>query len=169
MKINFKIFYFFLKKKGPLFSCTPEIATLDYDSINSTLDIKCTFVNRIEDPSDVIWKFRFNKNERIINDFDGGVLQPFRHYLKKASGVVQFPGGESIEGATQSILRINLLNETYYTNYTIMHTRDSCQQTIRVQFRERALGYSRSSSIFNISSLISSIMLLITFLTLSVL
>jgi hypothetical protein len=134
----------------PLFRCTPEIIALDTYSLNSTLDIKCIFISRIQDPSDIMWKFSLNKMERIINDLDGGVLAPFQHSIRNTNltisnnGVITkvLPGQLS---GSQSVLRVPLLNESYYTNYTIMHTRDSCQQTIRVHLKETALGYSNAN------------------------
>ena len=138
----------------PLFRCSPESVSLDYDSLNSTLDIKCYFVNRIEDPSDIMWRFNFNKAERIINDLDGGILAPFRHILRHASSSSSSNhsnsnryGNAASSSGSQSLLRIHLLNSSYYTNYTIMHTRDSCQQTIRIRLGEQALGYSQASAL----------------------
>jgi hypothetical protein len=138
--------------KGPLFRCSPEIIALDTDSINSTLDIRCIFINRLDDPSDIMWKFSLNRMERVINDLDGGVLHPFKHVVKSKTNLTLSSSGGIVAanghaGGSQSILRIPLLNESYYTNYTIMHTRDSCQQTIRVHLKETALGYSSAGRV----------------------
>jgi hypothetical protein len=115
--------------KGPFFECTPEISSLDYSSINSSLDVKCTFFKKVEDPNNVIWRFHLGKFERIINSVDGPVLEPFRHEI------IQLNNSQHVK--SMSILRINLLNSSYYTNYTLMNVKDMCQQTVRVQLQER--------------------------------
>jgi hypothetical protein len=97
-----------------------------------------------------MWKFALPNNvERVINDLDGGILPPFKHVIKATNLTISngyIVIGHSGTVGSQSILRIPLLNESYYTNYTIMHTRDSCQQTVRVHLKETAMGYSGATS-----------------------
>jgi hypothetical protein len=153
--IILNLFHLTLQTGCPLFKCSPDSITLDYDRLNTTLDIKCQFLNRIDDPSDIMWKFNFNRMERIINDLDGGVLAPFKHAIRHSSNVAHMKRYGLSERKRQlsissshgslSVLRIHLLNSSYFTNYTIMHTRDSCQQTMRVRLAEQALGYSSGS------------------------
>jgi hypothetical protein len=117
--------------KGIIRDCSPQIAALDYNSLNSTIDIKCTFKERIDDPLDLTWKFGPEKNERMAVDMDGVILAPFQHQLVHLN--------ESPEPYTVSVLKIKLVNASYYTNYTIMSISGNCQQIVRIHLKERGI------------------------------
>lgn len=88
----------------------------------------CNFRNRIES-TDIMWKFKMGDVERIINPPEGGILSPFRHEFLQLNN--------SINVQSVSKLKIYLVNSSYYTNYTLMNTRDSCQIKSRLHLQER--------------------------------
>lgn len=129
----------------PLFKCSPEIVSLSHNSLNSTFDIICEFYKKIENPSDILWKFNIGPHQRIITDMDGGVLAPFKHVL--INDGISESNVNSI-----SKLTVHLANSSYYTNYTLIHMSDMCQQTVRINLQERALGYTNVSSVSKLNS-----------------
>lgn len=144
---SFVVFLFFVSKtrkiKGLFFECSPEITSLDYTSLNSTLSIRCAFRKHIENPADVIWRFSLGghghgKSERIINPLDGPTLEPFRHELVQVNG--SWNGLSDLAAPnhikTLSILHIRLLNSSYYTNYSLSYIGDTCLVTVRVHLQE---------------------------------
>jgi hypothetical protein len=105
-----------------LYKCDPEISSLDYDTINSSLQLTCFFKQKLA-PEEVMWTFKHGGLERVINDFDGGVLSPFRH---------EFVNHESEDYHSVSRLTVYLINSSYYTNYTVLNTRDSCKINLHI-------------------------------------
>lgn len=79
-----------------------------------------------------MWKFHFGKMERIINDLDGGILPPFQHQI-----INRNHSPSHINSI--SILKVNLMNSSYFTNYTIVNVKEMCQQTIRIHLQERGI------------------------------
>lgn len=116
---------------GIIRDCSPQIAALDYNSLNTTIDIKCTFKERIDDPLDLTWKFGPEKNERMAVDMDGIILAPFQHQLIHLN--------DSPEPYSVSVLKIKLVNASYYTNYTIMSISGNCQQIVKIHLKERGI------------------------------
>lgn len=120
-----------------LIGCSPEFAAFDSDGPNRTLEIRCTFRKRIE-PYDLLWQFPYNNQKRLIVDMDGAVMAPFKHEI-----IDEYHNGEA---HSVSILKVPLLNSSYYTAYSCMSLTDSCSKTIKVNLKERALGYMNSST-----------------------
>lgn len=118
----------------PILRCSPEIAALDYNSINSTIQIRCIFRNKIQDPLDIMWKYQIEKGERMAYDFDGQTMRPFKHDIVHIDEPFpQVP--HSI-----SILTIPLLNSSYFTNYSIFSVKGNCYVNVKVNLKETALG-----------------------------
>ena len=46
-----------------------------------------------------------------------------------------------------SVLKIALLNSSYYTNYTIMSLSGSCSQTVRIIYKEKGKIFFKSKII----------------------
>ena len=61
---------------------------------------------------------------------DGGVLAPFKHTL-----INDNISDENVQ--TISKLTVHLVNSSYFTNYSLLHLSDSCQQTVRINLQER--------------------------------
>ncbi|CAF0714989.1 unnamed protein product [Brachionus calyciflorus] len=120
----------------PLFKCSPDIVSLNHYTLNSTFDIICKFSKKVEDPSDIVWKFNMGNHQRIITDMDGGVLAPFKHTLIN----------DDSSFYSISKLTVYLVNASYYTNYSLLHLSDMCQQNVRINLQERALSYTNGSS-----------------------
>lgn len=134
-----------------IIGCSPEFAAFDTDGPNRTLEIRCTFRKRIE-PYDLLWQFPYNNQKRLIVDMDGAVMAPFKHEI-----INEFHNGEP---HSVSILKVPLLNSSYYTTYSCMSLTDSCSKTVKVNLKERALGYMNSSTSTKFNLLSFSLVLL---------
>ena len=122
-----------LTKGYPITRCSPEIAALDYNSLNSTLQIRCVFRNKIQDPLDIVWRYQLEKGERMAYDFEGQTMSPFKHEIVHIDGPFpQVP--HSI-----SILTIRLLNSSYFTNYSIFSLKGNCFVNVKVNLKETGL------------------------------
>jgi len=119
--------------------CSPEISALGYNNLNQTIEIRCTFRSRIESPLDVMWKFTYDRGERMAYDADGQTMPPFKHTIVNVED--EFPN----QPYSISILKVPLLNASYFTNYTIVSVRGQCYQTVRIHLKERALGLTNVS------------------------
>lgn len=142
-----------------ILSCTPEISALDHDSLNETIEIRCTFREKIN-PTDVIWQFRYNNEFRSAVDMDGAVMQPFKHEIIQ---VDNYPGNPY----TISVLKVPLLNSSYYTNYKCTSVLGNCFRVVKINLKERALGYTNASSknvVFSFFSIFIILYNAITFL-----
>jgi hypothetical protein len=111
-----------------IIGCSPEFAAFDSDGPNRTLEIRCTFRKRIE-PFDLLWQFPYNNQKRLIVDMEGAVMPPFKHEI-----IDEYHNGEP---HSVSILKVPLLNSSYYTTYSCMSLTDSCSKTVRVNLKER--------------------------------
>lgn len=67
----------------------------------------------------------------MIKDLEGQILQPFRHDL------ITLNNSYTLKPYSVSVLKIALLNPSYYTNYTIMSLSGSCSQTVRIIYKEK--------------------------------
>ncbi|RNA05872.1 hypothetical protein BpHYR1_038079 [Brachionus plicatilis] len=130
----------------PLFKCSPEIVSLDQHSLNSTFDIQCVFYKKVKNPTDIIWRFTLGNYQRLITNLEGDLLAPFKHTLVNDN--IDDPNVQSI-----SKLTIYLANESYYTNYTLVHFSEMCQQTIRLNLQERASSLINTGSLEKINLL----------------
>lgn len=125
---------------SPIENCTPQIAALDYNSINSSIDVRCKFNKKIDNPLDIVWKFQMEKGERMAVDMDGYVMPPFQH------NILNYNDSFSNDQYSISVLKINLINSSYFTNYSIWSLNGGCKQTVRIHLKERALGYTNAAS-----------------------
>lgn len=97
------------------------------------MEIRCKF-KRKTSLDDIMWKFHMNKNERLIkNMIDNDILAPFKHEL------IDLNNSYSSSQYTISVLKVPLINSTYYTNYTIVSISGSCYQTVRINYKARGL------------------------------
>lgn len=122
----------FDKKKGyPITKCDPENSALDHYSINKTFEIHCEFREELSDQFDILWKVRLDKVERLAYNHVGETMQPFRHEVR--TKVDPF----SQRKYSISVLKVPLLNSSYYTNYSIWSISGQCHKTIRIRLKER--------------------------------
>lgn len=121
-----------------IISCTPEFAAFDHDTSNRTIEIRCTFSEKIH-PLDVLWQFSYNNNYRSIVDMDGIVMAPFKHELIEERDHLG-------QAYSVSILKVPLLNSSYYTLYKCMSVSGSCYKEVKINLRQRAMGYTNSST-----------------------
>ena len=93
---------------------------------------------------DIIWKFKLNKNERIITDMDDQtqILPPFQHEF------LTLNNSYSSKPYTVSVLKIPLVNSSYFTNYTIISVNANCFQTVRINYKEKGKYFQLSLSLF---------------------
>lgn len=103
---------------------------MNQHSLNSTFDIQCVFYKKVENPTEILWKFTLGNYQRLIINLEGDLLAPFKHTLINEN--IDDPSVKSI-----SRLTVYLANESYYTNYTLVHLSEMCQQTIRLNLQER--------------------------------
>jgi hypothetical protein len=74
-----------------------------------------------------------NKNERIITDMDdqNQILPPFQHEF------LTLNNSYSSKPYSVSVLKIPLVNSSYFTNYTIISINSGCFQTVRINYKEK--------------------------------
>lgn len=137
--------------------CTPEISALDENSLNQTIEIRCTFRNKIANPLDVMWKFSYNNEYRMAIDMDGVTMPPFKHKIIHVEDPKQ--------PYSISVLRVPLLNASYYTNYTCVSVMGQCYRTVKINLKQKALGYMNSSPQTFKFSMLNFVPILLTFLT----
>lgn len=138
--------------------CTPEISALDENSLNQTIEIRCTFRDKIANPLDVMWKFSYNNEYRMAIDMDGVTMPPFKHKIMHVED--NYPN----QPYSISVLRVPLLNASYYTNYTCVSVMGQCYRTVKINLKQKALGYMNGSpQTFAFSSL-SFVPILLCFL-----
>jgi hypothetical protein len=77
----------------------------------------------------------------MIKDLEGQILQPFRHDL------ITLNNSFTLKPYSVSVLKIALLNSSYYTNYTIMSLSGSCSQTVRIIYKEKGKIFFKSKII----------------------
>lgn len=123
-------------------NCTPEISAFDHNNLNQTIEIRCTFRNRIENPLDVMWKFYLNNEERMAYDMEGVAMAPFKHTIIHVDENPAHP-------YSISVLKVPLLNASYFTNYTCVSLAGSCFRTVKINLKQKALGYTNKSSAKN--------------------
>jgi hypothetical protein len=126
-----KTIFFQLQKGFSIEECSPAIAALDYSAINSTIEVKCRFRNKLQSPLDIMWKYEMGKDERMAFDMDGVVYRPFKHE------VLTLKNSQTDHEYSISVLTIQLLNSSYFTNYSIMDLNGQCQQTVKIHLKER--------------------------------
>jgi hypothetical protein len=76
-----------------------------------------------------MWKFTYDRSERMAYDADGQTMPPFKHSI---INVDDKQNPHSI-----SVLTVPLLNASYFTNYTIVSVRGQCYQTVKIHLKER--------------------------------
>ena len=82
-----------------------------------------------------MWKFQLDKGERMAYDADGQTMPPFKHEILHINET--FPSSPY----SMSILKVQLLNASYFTNYTIWSVSGGCYQTVRVNLKERGIYF----------------------------
>jgi hypothetical protein len=125
-----------------IIKCDPEIATfdsyslhsLDNNNINKEISVRCTF-RGVEADNSFSWRFYMGDRERVAYDMDANVFAPFKHQLIK-----EIEPGTNREYSV-SILTIPLLNETYFTNYTLWSITGSCFHTVRLHLSQSQCNF----------------------------
>jgi hypothetical protein len=119
--------------------CSPDLTSLDSHYINKTIEIKCFF--RGEMPlDDINWTVKLGKHEIMALDMDSEVLYPFGHDY-----IPDYTSSSNPRPHTVSILKVPLLNASFFTNYTIGLVNEGCFHTVSIGLRERALKYSNQN------------------------
>lgn len=136
-------------------SCSPEISAFDHNNLNQTIEIRCTFRNRIENPLDVMWKFYLNNEQRMAIDMEGVAMAPFKHSIIHVDENPEHP-------YSISVLKVPLLNASYFTNYTCVSLIGSCYRTVKINLKQKALGYMNSSPVLKSIGSVNLVLVLIT-------